>query len=87
MSQYKTSCGRCGGSGRYDRGTCFGCQGLGYRLTGRKPATRFEVSAMYSDGVRRVMRNKAAGSAEKAIATVLAERDWLGFDLSTVQAK
>lgn len=42
---------------------------------------------MYSDGVRRVLRNKSAASAAKASEAVLAERDWIGFDLSTIDAK
>jgi DnaJ-class molecular chaperone len=87
MASYKATCGRCGGTGRYDRGTCFGCQGAGYKLTARKPSQKFTVSAVYSDGVRRVMRNKAAATAEKAVAAVLAERDWSEFfDLTTVAA-
>lgn len=84
---YKAVCGRCGGSGRYDRGTCFGCQGAGYKMTSRKPAVRFQVSAIYSDGVRRILCNKAAKTAEAAITAVLASREWIGFDLATVQAK
>lgn len=84
---HKVACGRCGGSGRYDRGACFGCQGTGFRTTTRKPSPRFEVSAIYSDGVRRLLKNKSAASAEKAVKAVLAERDWIGFDLSTIDTK
>lgn len=84
---YKATCGRCGGTGRYDRGTCFGCNGAGFKMTSRKPAVRFTVSAIYSDGVRRVLRQRAAKTTEQAIATVVAEREWIGFDMSTVEAK
>lgn len=84
---YTTKCSRCLGSGRFDRGTCFRCNGAGVTTTARKPAARFEVSAIYSDGVRRVMRCKAAKSAEAAITAVMAEREWFGFDLATVAAK
>lgn len=84
---YKTLCSRCLGSGKYDRGTCFRCTGLGFTMTAKKPTPRFEVSAVYSDGVRRVMRVKAAATAEKAIQVVTAERDWFGFNLATVEAR
>jgi len=84
---YKAACGRCGGSGRYDRGACFGCQGSGFCMTSKKPGLRFEVSAIYSDGVRRILQNKSAASAEKAAQAVLAKGDWIGFDLSTIQTK
>jgi DnaJ-class molecular chaperone len=87
MKAYSITCGRCLGTGRYDRGACFGCKGAGIKITNRKPPERFEVSAMYSDGVRRVLRNKAAKTAAAAISAVLAEREWPGFDLSTVRAK
>lgn len=87
MAQYKTTCPRCDGKGRFDRGTCFSCNGAGVVLTSRKPAPKFSVSAIYSDGVRRVMRARAAKSADAAIAAVLAEREWFGFDLATVSAK
>jgi len=85
--KYITECSRCYGSGKFDRGTCFRCQGLGKTTTARKPSDKFEVSAMYQDGVRRVMRNRVAKNADEAIAKVLSEREWYGFDLSTVAAK
>jgi DnaJ-class molecular chaperone len=80
-------CGRCLGTGRYDRGTCFRCRGAGSVAVSRKPAVRFEVSAVYSDGVRRVLKMKAAKSEQAAIDFVLAWGPWPGFDLETIRAR
>jgi hypothetical protein len=89
MAEYKAICGRCLGSGRYDRGACFGCAGRGYKLTSRKPWPRFTVSAIYlEDGVRRVIRTRSAPTAEKAVEKALADRDWSPwYDLNTVEAR
>lgn len=36
---YNVLCSRCNGTGRYDRGTCFGCKGAGSKLQAVKPRT------------------------------------------------
>ena len=36
--RFATQCSRCDGKGRYDRGTCFGCNGRGYKNLTSKPS-------------------------------------------------
>lgn len=84
---FSAVCGRCLGSGRYDRGTCFSCNGARAVATCRPPVPRFEVSAVYSDGVRRLMRVQAAATAQAAVAKVVAARDWFGFDITTATGR
>lgn len=85
--KYTALCGRCLGTGKYDRGICFRCRGAGAVLVSRRPAVRFEVSAVYADGVRRVLKMKAAKSEQAAIDFVLALGPWPGFDLETIRAR
>lgn len=35
--KFLCECGRCGGRGRYDRGTCFDCNGRKFVARARKP--------------------------------------------------
>jgi DnaJ-class molecular chaperone len=37
MGKFLCECGRCGGRGRYDRGTCFDCNGRKFVAKSRKP--------------------------------------------------
>lgn len=84
---FTVACSRCFGSGKFDRGTCFRCQGLGVTQSARKPAQTFEVSAVFSDGVRRILKSTVAANADAATQKVAAMRDWFGFDMTTVKAK
>lgn len=86
---YLVTCSRCNGSGKYDRGVCFRCNGAKVTKTSRKPADKYEVSAVFKDGVRRIMKAVSAKSQQEAIAKVLgAKNDWEKFfDLSTIEAR
>lgn len=39
MKRFNVECGRCLGTGRFDRGTCFECKGNRFVLKTRKPKT------------------------------------------------
>lgn len=67
MTTYTRTCPRCQGTGKYDRGTCFTCRGAKVVATSRKPATRYQVSAIYEDGQRRILCTKS-GTHEQAVA-------------------
>lgn len=86
MQHFRT-CPRCNGTGRYDRGTCFGCKGR-RAITCAKPVTpAFEVTAIYEDGVRRVMKTYRAKNAAEAIKKTRCARVWFGFDMDTIEAR
>ena len=72
--QYFKTCSRCNGSGKYDRGTCFECNGRRAITCAKPAAPEFQVTAIYEDGVRRVMKSYRAKTAEDAIAKTLSAR-------------
>lgn len=86
MQHFKT-CPRCNGTGRYDRGTCFQCNGR-RAITCAKPATpMFKVTAVYENGERCIMKTYRAKNAEEAIKKTRCARVWFGFDMDTIEAK
>lgn len=57
MAQYLGLCQRCNGSGRYDRGACFGCRpngSLGWVLRAKKSAQGAQVSAVRDEAEGRI---------------------------------
>ena len=88
MQHFRT-CPRCGGTGKYDRGTCFGCKGR-RAIPCAKPATpEWQVTAIWESGERCVMKNYRAKTADAAIKKTRMARNWegSGFDMSTIEAK
>lgn len=43
---------RCNGSGKYDRGVCFGCRGVGFKNQSTKPRAlkKFALTVEYEGG-------------------------------------
>lgn len=88
MTTYTRTCPRCNGTGKYDRGTCFACLGAKHVKTATKPTAKWEVSAVYKDGTRRVVCT-AGGSEQKAITQGAAKIE-MGAEFwqaETIQAK
>lgn len=88
MEYFKT-CSRCNGSGKFDRGTCFECNGRkAVPCSCKNPMPRFEVFALYMNDYNARLGTVRAKSADAAIKQVLkTKKNTTGFDLSTVQAK
>ena len=63
MSNYSRVCPRCNGTGRYDRGTCFTCNGAKRIKSATPPKPEWEASAVFNDGVRRYLCTKASEAA------------------------
>lgn len=57
-TQFSCQCSRCNGTGKYDRGTCFGCKGLGYKNQATKPRglTEFNLTVTYANGSKNNIR-------------------------------
>jgi len=69
---FTCECGRCGGHGRYDRGTCFDCKGNGYRNKPRKPSkSAVLVHVTFSNGSKNTAKIYASSSA---LAVAIVER-------------
>jgi hypothetical protein len=68
---YSCQCSRCDGTGKYDRGTCFDCKGVGYKNQKTQPRglSPFTLNVTYSNG--KVNTPKVwATSRDKAISIV-----------------
>lgn len=52
MGKFTVQCSRCDGKGRYDRGTCFTCKGVGYENKATQPRgmTPFVLTVTYNNG-------------------------------------
>lgn len=88
MSNYSRVCPRCNGTGRYDRGTCFTCNGACRIKTATPPKPEWEVSAVFKDGVRRILCTKAGteAAALKAGEAKIAKGPEF-WDASTISAR
>ena len=71
MKTYTCQCSRCDGSGRYDRGDCFDCNGSGFvnRKTQPRGLTPFVLEVIYSNGSKNIP-TVWASSRSKAVAIV-----------------
>lgn len=74
MPKYTCQCTRCDGSGRYDRGTCFDCKGLGsVNKCSYRGLTPFVLKVTYTNGstntprIFATNRDKAIMIIERAI--------------------
>lgn len=73
MTKYTCQCSRCDGSGKFDRGVCFGCKGVGYRNQATQPRslTPFILTVTYSNGSTNKPR---VWASSKARAVQIVER-------------
>lgn len=75
--RYSIQCGRCDGSGRFDRGYCFECKGAGYTNKNMLPAKtgalkRNAVLVRFSNGST---NTAVLYTATKRLALSLVERE------------
>jgi DnaJ-class molecular chaperone len=82
MKNYTCQCGRCDGSGRFDRGTCFECKGVGYVNRSTKPRglSLCILIVTYSNGSTNEVKVYAS-SRDKAISIVermIRIKGWIG---------
>jgi DnaJ-class molecular chaperone len=71
-NKYCCQCGRCGGIGRYDRGTCFECKGNGFTNKSKQPSgNKFDLAVTYENGSTNRVTIYAS---TKEIAVSLVER-------------
>jgi hypothetical protein len=70
-TKFTCQCSRCDGTGRYDRGTCFDCKGLGYvNRVNTRGLTPFILKVVYSNGSINTPR-VFASTREKAVMIVV----------------
>ena len=71
MTKFSSQCGRCGGSGKYDRGTCFECKGNGFINSARKPnLPAHNLVVTYSNGST---NNVTVHASQRRIAVEIVE--------------
>jgi DnaJ-class molecular chaperone len=81
MSKFSCQCGRCGGSGKYDRGSCFDCNGLGFKNVARKPTLLAHVlTVTYSNGSVNTVTIYASlrAVAVEIVSRQLKIKGWIG---------
>lgn len=81
MNKFTCQCNRCDGNGKYDRGTCFDCKGLGYvNRTSYRGLTPFVLNVTYANGSTNQPRvfatNKA--TAKMIVERMLKINNWQG---------
>ena len=70
---FTCQCNRCNGAGKYDRGTCFDCKGLGYKNRSTQPRglTPFVLTVTFSNGST---NNPKVWATRQQIAVSIVER-------------
>lgn len=72
QTKFTCQCTRCNATGRYDRGTCFDCNGTGYvNRTNTRGFTPFVLTVTYENGKTNQPRIFAS---RKEIAVMIVER-------------
>ncbi|AMW36164.1 hypothetical protein [Xanthomonas phage XAJ2] len=73
MTKFTCQCSRCDGNGKFDRGTCFTCKGVGYENKARRPSslTAFTLLVAYSNGTT---NKPTIWATSKKVAVKIVER-------------
>lgn len=94
QSGYITVCTRCNGSGRYDRGACFGCKNfgsLGWTRKPRKSKTVAQVTAIRDEAEGRLdwikVYNATAAQAVEIVQRQMRVAGTPSRIIKTVEAK